>query len=235
MAKKKRPKGYQPAIKAGHESEVPGSIKPLFVEMPRLRSGFITSSRLERPPILPAIFNLGQESEAFMARIWEYLYTISQQGKTFESFDIFERGLVFDFAYIVWLLRGFHREEHRMEFLQHFLRRLNLPNRRGAAKKSPGESMVTMHCLKMEVLRREELLPAWNTMKSLPQREAAIERLRKNKVHDDVIEAVMRPRATLNSSLVRLYSKRHNVPAGTARNALHKSQKLKNAKLPAPV
>lgn len=112
-----------------YEFEKLENLRRLLHVAPSLRRGYTSHESSELLPELPPLFELGRIRRPFMQTIRLYLETIFENGMTYESFHLFERGLAFNFAFLLRFLTGLDREEERLQLLQAFLRNLNLPNK----------------------------------------------------------------------------------------------------------
>lgn len=214
------------------------NLRRLLSVAPPLRQGYIASPELDPPPELPPVFEfeIGLIQKPLMEMMGIYLGTILDTGMTYESLHLFERGLAFDFAFLLRVLTGLDRKQERLQVLEAFLQYLRLPVKRGKRRKSPQQLKSYSRGMSMRALWTEEVQPAWNLKKSLErQGRDAKERLRKSGVEGDVIKEILRPQATCKSSLARIYSRRANVSYGAARNALLEYLKLEDLKLSAHV
>lgn len=219
-----------------YEFEKSETLRQLLRVAPSLRQGYMTGPPLEQPPELPPLFELGRIRRPFIQMIRLYLETIFEQGMTYDGFHLFERGLAFNFAFLLRFLAGLNREEERLQLLHAFLKNLDLPNKRGRPGKSQKELKTYVHGFKMIAIWTEEMKVAWNvkTLSESQEKDAEV-RLREIGTQHDIIKAIMRSKATHKSSLARVYSGRVNVSYGAARNALRRYLELTRPELGAQI
>lgn len=156
-----------------------------------------------------------------------YLKAIELHGRPYPGWEPFERSLAEQFALLLVVLRGLPTEDLRRQLMTLFLDAQNFGNKRGRRRKDKAELRSRIHGQRMIQLREDELGAAWNMKRSLEfQKTDPRERLEKTHIAEDVIRAVLSPRASFDSSLATVYAERNHLSYGTARNALRAYQKL---------
>ena len=141
-------------------------------------------------------------------------------GKPFPGWENFERELAVQFALLLRILYALPREEPRRRLLTLFLESLPLETDRGRPKKSKEKLQSISHGGYMWELWKNELKQAWH-MKTSLERVSQNPRGRLQKQFlEDVVKAVLSPKATPESSVAKVYAWRNNLGEGTTRNAL---------------
>jgi hypothetical protein len=82
----------------------------------------------------------------------------------------------------------------------------------------------------MEQLWASELLPAWNMKVSLEKQGKSPRAHLEERFAGDVVQAALSRRATPESSIARVFTKREHISEGRARNALREYGKLTGRK-----
>jgi hypothetical protein len=158
-----------------------------------------------------------------------YLKAIELHGRPYPGWEPFERSLAEQFAVLLVAVRGLPTEDSRRQLMTLFLDAQNFGNKRGRRRKDKAKLRIRIHGQRMVQLGEDELAAAWNMKRSLEfQKTGLRERLEKSHFAEDVIRAVLSPKATFASSLATVYAERNHLSYGTARNALRAYQKLPN-------
>ena len=180
-------------------------------------------------------FEYGRLGKHFFTAVRWYVESVRDAGKLWPGWETFERKLAFDYALILLLLSEVPRPENRRLLLDYWLASLGLKAKRGPIPKDRNRLMAVIHGRQMKRLWEDEMYTAWNMKKSLEEQGVDPRiAMAKSGSKQDLIDAVLAPKTTRESSLARLYanrSKTTKVRYGTARNALRLYRKLSRSKV----
>jgi hypothetical protein len=118
-------------------------------------------------------------------------------------------------AYLVSLLHYLHDESEKRELLDCLVWK-----RRGRRRKALRETSLFLHGQAMRKLWEEEMQEPWNRRVSLGRHGRDARPELERRCRSDVVESIYRRRATPESSLARVYSRRVHISVESARNAL---------------
>lgn len=177
------------------------------------------------PDIMFDLFELGPIREPFIGAVIIYSEAVKQRGTPYPGWEKFERYLAYSFALLLRFLAALPYDDARSQLLGLFLSSLDFEKKRGRRKRAQRDLRWFHHGLRMNRLWDAELQAAWNMKESLQRSGDSLERLRKS-FPNDVVDVISTPKVTTESSLSRLYARRHNLMFGTARNALRAYKKV---------